>query len=106
MSSTQTITQAEVFEARPHDVEADVFYVKEAEDRTAMTIEAIQGHDHRFRDVRKLVVKDIRDDAASFTLEKNGFQYMLHDVPKEHFTDEETIKTVHYPEMEKFITKM
>lgn len=103
MSSTQTITQSDA--GKVHDVDTQVYYVKEAEDSTSMTIEALQAHDPRFSDVRRTSVKDVRDDVASYTLEKHGFQYVSHDVPQDHFKDEETIKTVHYPEMEKFILK-
>lgn len=89
-----------------HDVEVDIRYVKEPDDGTPMSITDVHGDHEKVRDVRRLLVKDARPNVAEFTLEKNGFQYVNHEAPQEHFSDEFAIKERHYPEMEDLVTKL
>lgn len=89
----------------PHDVNVDIHYTKQPDDGARITIEALHSSDEKFRDIRKTLVKDVRRNVADYTLEKNGFQYVQHEVPQEHLKDDETIKAVHYPEIEAMILR-
>lgn len=90
----------------PEHVEADIFYTREPEDGSPVTIESIHRADPKVKDVRRLLVKDVRQNVTDFTLEKNGFQYAHHSVPKDHFADDATIKSLHYPEIEAYIARL
>ena len=105
-STTQTIAPQHLsLQAEPHDVHVDIHYIKEPEDGTQITQESIHVNDPRIRDVRNQLVKDIRNTVDQFELEKNGFQYVTHQVPPDHFVDEASIETAHYPEIESLIKK-
>ena len=89
-----------------HDVEVNIRYLKKPQDGTLLSIGEIHADNEQLRDERKLLVKDVRPNAANFSLEKNGFQYIHHEVPQDHFGDETAIKERHYPEMEALIAKL
>ena len=91
--------------AGPRDVAAEVLYSKEADDGTPLTLDSIHSSDINFKESRKVLIKDVRNDISDFTLEKHGFEYVNHEVPQAHFVNEESIKAVHYPEIEAFIAK-
>lgn len=101
---TQT-TEARLTLQERHDVKTEILYTKEPQDGRPVTIEDIHSYNADFREIRSLVVKDVRPAVSEYTLEKHGFQYVEHQVSQDHFIDEATIKSVHYPEVEAFIAK-
>ncbi|OBR12730.1 Catalyzes late reaction in the cephamycin biosynthetic pathway [Colletotrichum higginsianum IMI 349063] len=50
---------------------------------------------------RTMTVTDITGDEDNFTLDTHGFQYIRHTSAEKDFVDDEQVKTVYYPEMEK-----
>lgn len=59
------------------------------------------------QDNRKVLIRDVRGNITDYTLEKNGFQYVVHEFSAvDNWSDEETVKTVHIPEAEKLVQKM
>ncbi|KAK1496604.1 hypothetical protein CTAM01_08242 [Colletotrichum tamarilloi] len=50
---------------------------------------------------RTVTVTDIRGEEDKYTLDTHGFQYVRHTSVETDFTDEERVKGVYYPEMEK-----
>ncbi|KAK1996078.1 hypothetical protein LX36DRAFT_682632 [Colletotrichum falcatum] len=50
---------------------------------------------------RTMTVTDVSGDEDSFTLDTHGFQYIRHASVEKDFADEETVKSVYYPEMER-----
>ena len=88
---------------KPHDVETDIVYFKSAEDGSVATIQDIASNDTRFCDVRRVLMRDIRGKEKDFTLEEHGFQFVEHQVPEDACSSEESIKNVHYRDMENFV---
>jgi hypothetical protein len=64
-------------------------------------LKAMRGHDqmHRVR------VHDIRGQESNFTLDKNGFVYVSHDMPGDA-TDEEQVKDTLVPKTEELVRQM
>ncbi|OAX84561.1 hypothetical protein ACJ72_01080 [Emergomyces africanus] len=61
---------------------------------------------HNYGDVEHSVtIADIRDNESQFTLDHDAFQTLknIHSTAEPSFTDEENIKSVYYPEVEKLI---
>jgi len=52
------------------------------------------------QDTRSALIHDIRGHEDEFTLDKNGFQIYHHESALKDFTDDETIKTEYYREVE------
>ncbi|KAK2026574.1 hypothetical protein LX32DRAFT_695471 [Colletotrichum zoysiae] len=50
---------------------------------------------------RTMTVTDVSGDEDTFTLDTHGFQYIRHTSVEKDFADEETVKSVYYPEMER-----
>ncbi|KZL84500.1 methyltransferase-like protein [Colletotrichum incanum] len=50
---------------------------------------------------RTMTVTDITGDEDKFALDTHGFQYIRHTSVENDFVDEERVKAVYYPEMEK-----
>ncbi|KAJ0164712.1 hypothetical protein CTA2_380 [Colletotrichum tanaceti] len=48
-----------------------------------------------------MTVTDVAGDEDKFTLDTHGFQYIRHTSAEKDFADEEQVKAVYYPEMEK-----
>jgi hypothetical protein len=64
-------------------------------------VKAMRVHDqmHRVR------VHDIRSQESNFTLDKNGFVYVSHDMPGDA-TDEEQVKNTIIPKTEELVRQM
>ena len=54
-------------------------------------------------DTRRLPLHDLRGQEGQFTLNKNGFCVVKLDSIEKTFEDDERIKEVYYPEMEKLV---
>lgn len=55
---------------------------------------------------KNVLIRDIRGNISDYTLEKNGFQYVVHEFSTVDWNDEERLKAVHIPEAEKLVQKM
>lgn len=59
------------------------------------------------QDKKTVLIRDVRGNMSDYTLEKNGFQYVIHEFSGvDDWSDEEIVKTVHIPEAEKLVQKM
>jgi hypothetical protein len=77
-----------------HDIETTLFYYKSQSGVLPQTndMELLLGD--KDADARKVRIHDIRDKEEDYSLERNGFQALKHDVQKDIFKDEETIKSL------------
>jgi hypothetical protein len=54
-------------------------------------------------DPREVLLRDGRQEAKDFTLDRNGFRFVRHDTKVADFFDETEIRSVYYPEMEALV---
>jgi hypothetical protein len=54
-------------------------------------------------DPRKVVIHDGRPHVAEFTLDRDGFRFLRHDTKVRDFLDEDEVRRVYYPEMERLV---
>lgn len=90
---------------KPHDVEAEILYMKDADDGTTPEIKDIADLNPKFLETRQVTVKDVRGSEKDCTLEGNGFEFMHHSTSMKDFANEKMVTAEHYPEMEQFIKK-
>ncbi|EGE79920.1 methyltransferase [Blastomyces dermatitidis ATCC 18188] len=90
-------------------VEAQIYYFKPPSDgaRPYQYVEPPPGEQNRnYSDTpHSVTITDIRNNESQFTLDRDAFQ-TIENVPsaaEPSFTDEENIKSVYYPEVEKLI---
>ena len=55
------------------------------------------------KDPRQVLLRDGRQEARDFTLDRNGFRFVRHDTKVVDFFDEAEIRTTYYPEMEALV---
>ena len=89
--------------AKPVDVEVDLPYFKQSDDGTPAQIGDMASNNPKFCDTRRVRIRDIRGKENEFHLETHGFQYFKHYVPENLVFEDEDIKAIYYPEMEKVI---
>lgn len=63
------------------------------------------GHHLRERDVVHTTVSDARGKEASFSLDRNGFEFHTFVSEKEFSDDKEQFKAAHYPQIVVFLKK-
>jgi len=63
------------------------------------------GYYRRSFDTQPVQIHDIRGRESEFNLNKQGFQLYKHTSDEKHFTDDEKVKSVVYPETEKLLKK-
>src|SRR4051812_28226940 len=95
-TSTKTATESlyTLEQDVPRDVEVDLDYFKEAEDGTAVQIQDMASNNPKFRDTRRVMIRDIRGKIQNFSLENNGFQYFEHHPPADLVLDDARIKEI------------
>lgn len=83
----------------PHDVETTLFYYKCQNGMPPETndIELLLGN--KDADARQVTIRDIRGNEHIYSLHKNGFQVVKHSIQGEIFKDQESIKSIYYPEI-------
>ena len=91
---------------RPHDVYADFnYYVDPQDGSLPEPLEVIKPSSFldKPKDVRTLLVHDIRGEENQYTLEKNGFQFCHHACKETEFLDDQQIESQYYPEVEQLL---
>jgi hypothetical protein len=95
------------------DVKTELNYWAPRKNRQETVDFTQPGGELRFQELEALqekknvLVRDIRGNMSDYTLEKNGFQYVVHEFSAvEDWSDEEIVKAVHIPEAEKLVQKM
>ncbi|OJJ50095.1 hypothetical protein ASPZODRAFT_89929 [Penicilliopsis zonata CBS 506.65] len=95
----------------PGSIEAELVFYQAPEDGTEpfnYVEEPPEGEPERNygRDVRSVPIADIRGEESQYTLDQDAFQ-ILHEVPSattdETFRDDEEIRRVYYPEVERLL---
>src|SRR5438067_1559240 len=56
-------------------------------------------------DPRKVAIHNGRPHLAEFTLDRDGFRFIRHDTKVHDFLDEDEVRRVYYPEMERLVKK-
>lgn len=95
------------------DVQTELVYWKRLEDRSVVTDFTQPGGEQRFEEQQAynekhpVQIHDIRGEEANYTLEKNGFQYVRHDVPElDDWSDEEKVKAILIPKTEELVRQV
>lgn len=61
----------------------------------------------KYDDRHEVIIHDIRGEESDFTLDRNGFQYVKHDVPElDDWSDEAKVKQVLIPATEKLVQQL
>ncbi|KAL1962580.1 hypothetical protein VTN77DRAFT_9373 [Rasamsonia byssochlamydoides] len=95
------------------DIQTELVYWKRLEGRSA-TIDFTQpGGEQRFAELatyeerHPVRIHDIRGEESNYTLDKNGFQYVRHDVPElDDWSDEEKVKEILIPKTEELVRQV
>lgn len=95
------------------DIQTELVYWKRLEDRLVVTDFTQPGGEQRFAEQENynerhpVQIHDIRGEEAKYTLDKNGFQYVRHDVPElDDWSDEEKIKAILIPKTEELVRQV
>ena len=91
---------------RPHDVYADFNYYADPQDGSLpepLEVTKPSSFLDKPKDVRTLLVHDIRGEEAQYTLEKNGFQFCHQACKETEFLDDQQIESQYYPEIERLL---
>ena len=86
------------------DVSAKMFYVKSADDGTKAGEGDYVSMKEAWLDPRDVVIHDA--SGLDLTLGQNGFQYFTQELPVTNYKDDESIKKVYYPAMERTIKEL
>lgn len=54
-------------------------------------------------DEHSVLIKDIRDNESSYSLDKNGFMIAKHSIPLDYLAHQDRIKSIYYPAMAELI---
>jgi len=93
-------------ESEHHDVQAEIYYFKDADDGTHPEIGEIVNLTPKFLEIRQVTIKDVRGVEKSYTLEEHGFQFVHHTASMKYFGDEKAVESEHFPEVEAFVKKV
>ena len=91
----------------PETIEATLSYFVDTEAMAVTLVGAPGGSDRRVgggaSQPRRVVLRNGRPAAGDFALERNGFRFVHHDTKVVDFFDEDEIRRVYYPEMERLV---
>ena len=97
----------------PHDVQTTLNYYKPLGDpseeayRYIYLTPPVGRLEHNLgEDPHPVVVHDARGREAEFSLDKNGFQFVNYPSAEKEFDNDERIKEVYYPEVEKILKEV
>jgi hypothetical protein len=102
----QHSSDASQTETEHHDVQAEINYLKDADDGTHPEIAEIANMVPKFLETRQVTIKDVRGAEKGYTLEEHGFQFVHHTASMKDFGDEKTVESEHFPEVEEFVKKV
>jgi hypothetical protein len=89
----------------PRDLIASLNYYKAPEDGSAphpTYIDRPETFDRPFES-HTVSVHDVSGHENEYTLDKNGFQFYRHSAAEKEFLDDEQIKAVYYPDVERLL---
>jgi len=91
----------------PDTIEATLSYFVDTEQMPVTLVAAPGGRDVRAGggsvEERRVLMRNGRDYADRFALEREGFRFVHHDTRVANFFDEDEVRRVYYPEMEALV---
>src|SRR5579862_7671101 len=90
----------------PDTIEATLNYIVDDGKPVFTIVAAPGGSDTRSGatlDPHRVTIRNGRQQARDFDLERNGFRFVRHDTKVANFYEEDEIKRVYYPEMVELI---
>ena len=93
----------------PHDVYADFYYYLDPGDGTLpepLNVTKPSSYLEKPKDIRTMLVHDLRGQEDHFSLDKNGFQIHRHISKEKDFLETEPIEKRYLPEVEQLVKDM
>ena len=85
---------------------ADFYYYLDPGDGTLpepINVTKPSNHFDKPKDIRTILVHDLRGQEDQFSLDKNGFQFLSHVSKEKEFLETESIETGYLPEVEQLV---